>query len=391
MIRILFVEDDAIQMANLRRSLSIMKSEWEMRFTTSGEEALIELAEKRFDVVVTDYSMPGMNGIELLSLVQYLHPKLVRVLLSDYTEMGAAVRGAGVAHRMLRKPFDPAELAVVVMRTFELEQRLNDSDLQEVIGRIGTLPSPRGSVLRLNDLFNHEETSIDEVAEVVSSDVAMTAKLLQVVNSAYFGLNHHIADVRDAIAYLGLDAVRNVTVATEIMKSLQSGSALVQSAIEEIHEHSLTVAHIARELMPERSKATDAFVAAMLHDVGQLVIAAHMPERYLEIRVVSMRSNLCLTEVENEILGASHCDIGAHLLDLWGMPYEIVEAVARHHEAPYLATNGMEVVHAVYIADALVAAQSEPGETIWEHDGGLDPEYVERVGMTERVSAFADY
>lgn len=389
MIRILFIEDDSVQMSNLRRSLSIMKNEWEMRFCASAEDGLVELADRKFDVVVTDFAMPGMNGIELLSLTQYMYPQIVRVLLSDAGQSGAAVRGAGVAHRILRKPFDPVELAVAIMRTFELEQRLNDPDLQDAIGRIGVLPSPRGSVLKLNDLFGRDETSIDEVAEVVAADVSMTAKLLQVVNSAYFGLTHHIADVREAIAYLGLDAVRNVTVATELMRSLEGGSALVQSSIDEIHEHSLTVAHIARELMPERSRATDAFVAAMLHDVGQLVIAAHMPERYLEIRVQAMRSNLCLTEVESEILGATHTDIGAHLLDLWGLPYEIVEAVARHHDAPDLAGSGMEIVHAVYIADALTNAQEER-EGVWEHDGELDPEYLDRVGMTERVSAFAD-
>lgn len=386
MIRIVFVEDDPVVMSNLRRVLSVMRREWDMRFFASGEEALMHMSEKPFDVVVSDLSMPGMTGMELLSLVQYQYPRVVRVLLSEPSEAQGVVRGAGVAHRIMRKPCDPAELSMAVQRAFELEQRLCDPDLQSMISEVGTLPSPSSIVTELNDLLGRDDSTVSEVAAVVGSDVGMTAKLLQVVNSAYFGLSHPMTDVREAIAYLGLDTVRNLTVAMKMLECFDSGPALVRSAIEEIHDHSLAVAHVARELIVDRNQANQAFVAALLHDVGLLLVASEMPERFLELRVQTMRCSLPLTELETEILGAHHADIGAHLLDLWGLPYEIVEAVARHHDAVDVPATKIDAVHAVHIADAIVNKCEDADDSEWDGEcDALEPSYLERLGVAERV------
>jgi putative nucleotidyltransferase with HDIG domain len=392
MIRILFVEDDPVVMANLRRVLSTMKREWEMRFCTNGEEAVTTLMERTFDVIVTDLSMPGMNGMELLALTQYQHPRMIRVLVSDVDNSDHVVNGAGVAHRILRKPFDPAELSAAIDRCIELEQRLNDPDLQRMISEVGVLPSPSRTVVELNDLLGQEDATVDSIAAVVGSDMNMTAKLLQVVNSAYFSLSHHITDVREAVSYLGLDTVRNLTVAMELMRSFEVGPALVQSTIDELHERSLTVAHLARELMPDRASANDAFVAALLHDVGLLVVASQLPEKFIELRVQTMRGNLPMTEVEMSVIGAHHADIGAHLLDLWGLPYEIVEAVARHHDAADLPSSGLDVVHAVHIAEAIVNGHTDDGDdTEWEPGGELDADYLDQLGVAEKVYRLASH
>jgi len=387
MIRILFVEDDALVMSNMRRVLTTMKREWDMRFAATGEEALMMMGERRFDVIVTDLSMPGITGMELLSMVQYLHPRTVRVLLSELTDDTSIARAARVAHRILRKPCDPYELSIAIERAFVLEQRLNDTDLQEVINGVGELPSPSRNVIALNDLLGHPDSTIDDIAKVISSDIGMTAKLLQTVNSAYFGLSHHIVDVHEAVAYLGLDAVRSLTVAMELLQMLNNGSPLVQTAIEEIHDHSVTVAHIARELMPDRGKANEAYVSALLHDVGLLVLAQQVPEKFLELRVQTMRCSLPMTEVELEVIGAHHADIGAYLLDLWGLPYEIVEAVARHHDALEVPTNDLDSVHALHIADAIVNGKKDIEDVSWHDSTELDEGYLERLGVRERVSA----
>jgi len=389
MIRILFVEDDPVVMANMRRSLAVMRREWDMRFFATAEDALLGMADRPFDVVVTDLAMPGMDGTELLALVQYQHPRVVRVLMAEPDAAGGMVRAAGVAHRILRKPCDPSELAFAIQRAFELEQRLSDPDLQSMISEVGALPSPSLAVVRLNDLFAFDEVDVDDVAGVVSSDVGMTAKLLQVVNSAYFSLAHHITDVREAVSYLGLDVVRNLCVAMELMKSFEQAPPTVQAIVDEIHEHSLTVAGVARELIQDRTKANDAFVGAMLHDVGLLVLATQLPEQFLELRVQTMRSNLPLTEVELEVIGAHHADIGAHLLDLWGLPSTIVEAVARHHDAFDVPSTGLEPVHAVHIADAVVSGRLDAGATAWEQDGELSPALLERLGIDERMMRLA--
>lgn len=385
MIRILFIEDNAIEMSNMRRNLSVMRREWDMKFLPSAEDALIAMAEKPFDVVVTDFHMQGMNGLELLAMCQYQYPHMVRVLLSDAMDADGVIRSAGVAHRMLRKPCDPVELLAAIQRAYELEQRLNDPDLQAMISEVGTLPMPSRTVLQLNDLLAREDTTLYQVAEVVGSDINLTAKLLQIVNSAYFSLAHQISDVREAVAYLGLDAVRNLCVSIEMMKTFEEPPPLVESLVEEIHDHSLAVAYLARQMMPDRMSGSDAYVAALLHDVGKLVIAQQMPEKFLEIHVQTMRGSLPYTEVESEVIGAHHSDIGALLLDLWGLPTNIIEAVARHHDASLLPPTGLDIVHAVFVADAVISGRLEESEGEWDFSHIFEDEYLQRLGLTEKI------
>jgi putative nucleotidyltransferase with HDIG domain len=384
MIRILFVEDDPIVMDNMRRVLSIMRRQWDMKFFKSAEEALVAMNDRPFDVIVTDFAMPGMNGSELLAMVQYQFPRAVRVLMANTDEVETSVAGASVAHRIMRKPCDPGELSLAILRAFELEQRLSDPDLQSMISEVGTLPSPSQSVIALNDLLSQDDASLDDICAVIQDNVSMTAKVLQVVNSAYFSLRNPISDVRDAITYLGVDAIRNLCVAMELMKAFEEAPPMVQAIVDEIHERSIAVAHVAREISTDRNMGSVAYVAAMLHDVGLLVLATQMPERFLELRVHTMRSNLALTEVELEVFGAHHADIGAHILDLWGLPFDIVEAVARHHDAMDVPTTELDVLHAVHIAEAIVSSQ-EAGEQAWEYDGALDEEYLKALGVNEQV------
>jgi putative nucleotidyltransferase with HDIG domain len=381
MIRIVFVEDDAVVMSNMRRVLSVMRREWDMKFYSSAEDALIGLQERAFDVVVSDFDMPGMNGAEFLALVQYQFPRAVRVLMAGPDEAHLALAAAPVAHRIVAKPCDPDELSKEIQRVFELEQRLNDPDLQSMISEVGALPSPSQSVVQLNDLLGRDDATITDICEVIESNAAMTAKLLQVVNSAYFSLRSHVADVHEAVSYLGFDAVRNLCVAMEIIKTFEESPKIVQSIVDEIHERSIAVAHVARELCPNRARASEAYVAALLHDVGLMVLATRLPEKFLELRVQTMHTNLSLTEVEMEIFGAHHADIGASLLDLWGLPFEIIEAVARHHDSFDVPANRLDALHALAIADAVVSSQ-EAGEEAWESDA-LDSEYLRKLGVDE--------
>lgn len=387
MIRIFFIEDDAVLMSNMRRSLSIMRRHWDMKFFTSAEDAVIEMANRPADVIVSDMNMPGMNGDELLAVTQYQYPRVIRILMADRNDIDATTRSAGVAHCIIAKPCDPCEIASSVERVIEIEQRLSDPDLLAMIGEIGTLPSPTHAITQLQELMSCDDVTVAQIAEVVSSDINMTAKLLQVANSAFFGLNRKVIDVREAIAFLGLNTVQHLCVALELMRTFENVPVMVQSLVDELHDRALSVAHIARDLVTDRTKAGEAYVAGLLHDIGLLVIAAERPEQLLELRVKTMRTSLPLVEVEREILGAHHADIGAFLLELWGLPYEIVEAVARHHDAEEIPGTSVDIMHAVYIADAVASSPDFDSEVEWENASRLDPAYLESLGVLERVTS----
>lgn len=385
MIRVLFVVDDPASLLAMRHSLASMRSEWDMKFFHTAEEALICMNESSFDVVVTDLSGEGIRGAELLALVQYQFPRVIRVLLASEDEADSVAKSAGVAHRILRRPCESSAIVSTITRIVALENRLNDPDLQYIIGEVGELPRPSQAVLKLNDAVNSDDPSIDEVAEIVGSDINMAAKVLQLVNSAYFGLSHHVIDIHEAVAYLGLDSVRDLLVADAMLREFQNVPTIAQSVVDDLHDHAVAVACAAREIASTRKDAATAYVAALLHDVGLLLIASRMPEKLLELRVQAMHSSLPLREIEVEIFGAHHADLGAHLLDMWGLPTEIVEAVACHHEAPDIESDEIDALHALHIADVMVAQREEGEIASWRCSSEADSEYLEKMGVAERV------
>lgn len=390
MIRVLFVVDDPASLIEMRHSLLPMRTEWDMKFFHTAEEAMVAMSETTFDVVVTDIGGDGIRGSELLALVQYQFPRVVRVLLAGEDEADAVAKSAGVAHRILPRPCETLALVAAVTRVVSLEQRLNDPDLQYIIGEVGELPRPSQTVVKLNDVVNGDDPTVEAVSNIIATDINMSAKVLQVVNSAFYGLSHHVVDIHEAVAYLGIDAVRDLVIADEMLREFQSVPAIAQSVVDDLHDHAVAVACTARELANDRQTASSAYIAALLHDVGLLLIASRMPEKLLELRVQAMHSSLPLREIEVEIFGAHHADLGAHLLDMWGLPQEIVEAVACHHEAPDIDSDEIDALHALHIADIMVAQREENDVASWRCASEADQDYLERMGVAEKVNAEAD-
>jgi putative nucleotidyltransferase with HDIG domain len=389
-VNVVFVEDDELELTRLRDMMAPFEQSWQMTFVDSAEDALNVLKNEAIDVIVSDMSMPRMDGSELFRAVKAEHPDVVRIIMSNRVEMPRVMRMVSIAHQFLTKPCDPAELRSSVARAAEMHVRLSNPELRKVIGQIGSLPSPSAVVMDLNAILARPDAQIRDVTHVVEDDIAISAKILQMVNSAYFGLSHEMTDLRDAVAYLGLDTVRNLTLAVEVFRTLGNEQNVASGVVDELHNHSAAVAHLARELVIDKQHSHDAYVGALLHDVGHLALATRSPERFEQIRsAVSEGGNLL--EAERELLGATHADIGAYLLQLWGLPYRVIETVARHHDAPDLADTGMNSVHAAYIAEHLLSEQMERADGFWEFGNEetiLDPVYLAKLQMTERVASW---
>lgn len=392
-VRVVFVDDDEVELSRLREMMAPLATAWTMTFVSSAEEALQIIRQQEIDVVVSDMSMPRMDGGELFRTMKAEYPDIVRIIMSNRAELPRVMRVVSIAHQFLTKPCEPAELRSLVARAAEMHQRLSNPELRKIIGQIGSLPSPSTIVMELNSLLAHPDAQVKDVAPVIQDDVAISAKVLQMVNSAYFGLSHHMTDIRDAVAYLGLDTVRNLTVAVEVFRTLGSERNVPTGIVDEIHAHSTAVAHLARELVINKEHAHDAYVGGLLHDVGHLALATRSPDMYVEIRE-KVTAGGHILDVEREILGATHADIGAYLLQLWALPYRVIEAVARHHDAPDLVETGMNAIHATYIAEHLLSQQHNAAEGFWEfseEEKQIDPVYLARLDMTERVASWSAF
>lgn len=382
MKQILFVDDDASILESLRDALRPWRREWRSTFACGGEAALELLAGASFDVVVSDMRMPGVDGATLLRQVGELQPQAVRIMLTGSTETDVLARAAAVAHRFLAKPCDADELARVVTDVLSLGDPSTTQCQLQTVSAATTLPCAPALYAELSELLSTETAGVADVARLIERDVAVTAKLLQLTNSAFFGLARTVVRVDEAVSLLGLGIVKAIIVSTHALAAYRPAQPIAGFSIEALEAHSSAVARLARRLLGPGPAQEQACAAAMLHDIGWLVLAAEDPDHLTAVLAAAQEQGRPLEAVERELSGPTHAELGAHLFALWGLPAPIVAAVALHHAPPAPTEPGVDVVAAVHIADALILEQSEPfGER-------LDTDYLKALGVADRLDAW---
>ena len=352
--QILFVDDDPMVLEALRDRLRRYRNKWDMFFVTSGEEALAETEKRQIDVVVSDMRMPKMDGAELLQHLQKNRPEIVRIILSGYAELEAAMRAVPVAHQFLAKPVEPQKLEEVIERACSLQVFLKNETIRSLAGRLNTLPSVPRLYAELTRILADENTGVEKVADVVEKDLAMCAKILQIVNSSFFGFPRRITIIRNAISYLGLNMIRNLSLSAGVFAS-GTKPAPAGLSLETLQLHSMFVATLAMNLMQKDLplKAQDAFLAGLLHDLGQLILAVGLEDEYAQVLQRSKEVSSPIHEVERQMLHATHAEVGAYVLGIWGLPYPIVEAVAYSHSPDAASLQELDLVAVVFISNCL--------------------------------------
>ncbi len=285
-IRVLFVDDEPRVLEGLKRMLRPKRNEWQMTFVGSAAAALNSLKKEPCEVVVTDMRMPGMNGAELLEVVQRDYPDTIRLILSGQAETESVMKALGVSHQFLSKPCDAEVLQGTISRAFALRNLAGSEPVKALVARINKLPTLPSSYQKLVDILKSPNSSIEDVAEVISTDPAMTARLLKLVNSAYFGLQKPVADVARAGALLGLDRIMALVLGQGIFSDCEAPK-VEGFSMEALWQHSVSTAAAAHRIAVaenmDRDVVTSAFLAGMLHDIGKLVLAMGLPEQYAKV------------------------------------------------------------------------------------------------------------
>lgn len=328
MRQILFVDDEPMLLEALRRMLRGRRDVWEVRVALGGTAALEAMSSSPADVILTDMRMPGMDGAALLQEVAARWPASIRVVLSGQTDNAAALRAIPVAHQFLMKPIDVTELCEVIDRTLALRDFLDQPALRDLAGRVDRLPAVPGIYLALGRALSSSASSIADIAAIIERDPALTAKLLQLVNSAFFGQRREVGSVGQACALLGTGLIRNLALAHDVF-SADTWRGSDPSWLEAEGAHAVAVAGIARAMQRDSRLAEVAVAAGLLHDIGKMIIST-------------------------PAAAETHAEIGAYLLGLWGLPHVVVEAVAHHHAPHRVGPRVGAVLAAVHLADGLV-------------------------------------
>ncbi len=360
MRRILFVDDESRILEGLQRMLRPQRHEWEIAFAQGGEAAIALLEATPFDVVVSDMRMPGMDGAALLSHVREHFPQMVRIVLSGHTELSTALRVVPVAHQFLAKPCDAQTLRVAVERACHLKALLSDESIRRTVTALGDLPSLPRTYEALTQALADPDTSLAKVGRIVEQDVGISAKVLQLVNSAFFGVSHSMTNVQSAVSYLGINTLKSLVLSVEIFRAFKPRGDLPGFSLEKLQQHAQITAFIAARLPVAKHLADIAMVAGLLHDVGKLIMAWKRSDQFRTMLVNASENNCPLYKVEEKAMGFSHAEIGAYLLGLWGLPYTIVEAVALHHAPGRVPHQSFDAISAVYTAN-LLAHELEEG------------------------------
>jgi HD-like signal output (HDOD) protein len=372
MIRILFVDDDPNVIHAMRRAMHCMRNEWDMEFVSSGPEALQCLAKNPADVIVTDMRMPGMDGWQLLAEVKQLYPQTVRLVLSGYAEPGAIMRLVGTAHQYIAKPGQSEALKTAIAQTDLMRRLLTSDEIAMMVGNVGTLPSFPKAFQEISSCLKHPNATVTAAARIIGRDVAMTANIMKLVNSAFFGARRPVSSVDRAVAFLGLDTLTALVLGHGLF---QSGGS---NATEALWSHSFRTAIAARaiahhERLPAQ-RVDEAFLTGMLHDVGRVVFAT----RASETGTPELESSAdTMMHVDKH-----HAEVGAYLLGLWGFPSHIVAAVALHHTPSQRADTGFDLTAIVHVADRLVRTE---GDTSEAQGFGIEPGLLAPLGLADHL------
>lgn len=330
---VLFVDDDPHVLRSLERTMRAREDRWVTTFVESASEALEFLRGHEVDVIVTDMVMPGIDGGALLRAVRASWPATVRIVLTAYGEPEEDSRAIAFAHQRLKKPWSRDELIGTIERACQLRSLVGDDAMRTRLSRVRALPSAAVHYLELACEIERPSASFTSVAAIIERDMAMSAKLLQLANSAFVAPRRPVITVLDGTRTVGIDAIRRYVLSPflDVFQVFAPADDAQAAGFAQLQRHARLTALLAQALAPTSLRSL-AYVAGLIHEVGRLLIMSRMPELEAAITREAAAVGCGIVELEHRELGVTHAEIGGYLLGLWGIPPELTRAVTHHHD-----------------------------------------------------------
>ncbi|MDD3052009.1 MAG: HDOD domain-containing protein, partial [Candidatus Cloacimonetes bacterium] len=258
-----------------------------------------------------------------------------------------------------------------------LREIIYDQDVINIVSRVKSIPVLPDVYLQIVNKLKDSSATLKEISQIIFKDIALTAKILQLVNSSFFGLYRKINDPVQAVSLLGIETIKSLVLSVKIFEKFSENS-LNSELFTLITKHSMKVAEISKKIASANTKdimvINDSFTAGILHDIGILVLSTEFPDFY--------KNNVSLDltnfySVELNHFKTTHGEIGGYLMALWGLSDPIVEAIALHHRPSESKESCFSPLTAIYIANMLVS-----------NDNQWDESYLDRIGVTDRINDY---
>ncbi len=385
---ILLADADAGTLEEFRPALG---PQWSVARVDTGAAVLAALREKSYDVLVASLHLPDIATSQLLNRVRAKHPKTVRFVVAAEQDRHRVFKEVLGAHQFLTRPFEASTLRDCIERAMAFELWVENDKLRELVARMRTLPTVPALYLELLAALKSPDTTTEEIGVLIARDMSITTKLLQVINSAYFGLPRIITSPEEAVGLLGFETVKAMVLAIKLLNQYDRIKPS-DFSIDGLWQHSTAVAQNARRLVllqtGNRGRAEEAFAAGLLHDAGKVVLAGNFADQYRGAQVLAAKQQIPLWQVEKEIFGASHGEVGAYLLGLWGLPLEILETAALHHQPCRASNRDFSALTAVHVANVLEHERCP--DAAGPVEPKIDTGYVDEIGLLECLPAWRE-
>lgn len=391
-ITLLFIDDEISVLNSIRRLLSRRCRDWTIITTTDQHQALDLMDKENIDVLISDILMPGMQGDELLELTAEKHPNIIRVALSAHAESDAVTKALTISHQFISKPFETNQFIQSIKEIIALRNEFNNHQLIERINTLDSLPAMPEIYQKIMATLNNPEAHIKDIGQLISKDVSLSSKILQVINSAYFGMPKKILSISEAVTYLGIDVVKSLCVTSNLFSSYQglyksglSHKPLMDMAIRVGN----TAKHIAQLLELDQRIENQSQLAGFLHNLGMVILGSVLSSDYQTILSQYQKGQGALIDIEQQALGTTHNMVGAYLLQLWAIPLPIAHAGAYlYHPQQSLLDDSSPQVTPLTVVHIAKAVDYELNETPYYDLKFFDQSYLELLNLNSNLDYY---
>jgi HD-like signal output (HDOD) protein/CheY-like chemotaxis protein len=339
MKKILLVDDDQNILQSFKRAVRPMHSEWKVVLCDNGKSAyeLIQ-ADDSFDLIISDLRMNGLNGIDLLKKVKEASPDTIRFSFTGSTENSLLIEAASVSHRLISKPCEGGKLVALIRNSLLLREKLQNPGVRKNLYKLGVIPSLPKFYQEFYKEIQSPDASVAKLGRIIEKDIGMTAKVLQLVNSAFFGFRKKVANPVHAATLIGINGMRDIFLVAGFFNAFGENDFPKTLDIEGIWQHSLITANRARKIAVREGLSQDdidtSYTAGLLHDLGIIALAATKRADYEKVIALAQNENFPLHQAEKRVFAVDHATVGGFILNLWGLPHAISEIVTFHCSPP---------------------------------------------------------